>query len=57
MRKVILYSAVSLDGYIAKEDGSIDWLFDIPGMDSTDHGYVDFYSTVDIVIMGNTTFK
>ena len=29
--KTILYIAMSLDGYIARLDGSVDWLFDVEG--------------------------
>ena len=27
MRKVIIYTATSIDGYIARPDGNIDWLY------------------------------
>jgi len=54
-RKVVLYIAISADGYIAKEDGNLDWLnvVDKPG---EDYGYQDFVNTVDTVIMGRKTY-
>ena len=55
-RKVILFSAMSLDGFIAKKNGNIDWLFDIPNMDKTDHGYNDFFKTIDTTIIGRKTY-
>jgi dihydrofolate reductase len=55
-RKVILFSAMSLDGFIAKTNGNIEWLFDIPNIDKTDHGYKDFYKTIDTTIMGRKTY-
>lgn len=55
MRKVILYSAVSLDGFIARTNGDIDWLFQ--GEEGQDYGYADFIQTIDTVIMGGTTFR
>ena len=51
MRKIILYIASSLDGYVARENGDIDWL---PQSDTS--GYDEFYKTVDVVIMGKTTY-
>jgi len=50
-----VFIAQSLDGYIAREDGSIDWLM---SLDTTgeDHGYHDFISTVDCIVMGRGTF-
>ena len=51
MRKVILYIASSLDGYIARENGDVDWL---PQSDAS--GYDKFYKTVDVVILGKTTY-
>lgn len=53
-RKVILYIAQSLDGYIASEDGDISWLFDIKG--EGDNGFAQFYETTDALIMGKATF-
>ena len=56
-RKVILYIATSLDGYIARKDGEIDWLDGDGSNPEADGGYEEFYSTVDTVIMGNTTYE
>jgi dihydrofolate reductase len=50
-RRVVLYVANSLDGYIAREDGSVDWLFDPYA-----HGYEFFYEDVDTVVMGRKTY-
>lgn len=52
MRQVILFIATSLDGYIARTDGNIDWLFT-----DQDYGYTAFYSGVDTVIMGRKTYE
>ena len=54
-RKLILYIAMSLDGYIARPDGDINWLSSVerPG---EDYGYADFVQTVDTVIMGRKTY-
>ncbi len=51
MRKIILFIASSLDGYIAKNDGNVDWL---PVHGSS--GYDNFYKSIDTVIMGKTTY-
>ncbi len=50
------FIAMSLDGYIAKSDGGIDWLIsrDDP---SEDHGYNDFIKDIDVVIMGRGSFE
>ncbi len=54
-RKVILYIAMSLDGYIATNDGDLTWLdaVQVPG---EDYGYNAFVSSVDTVIMGRKTY-
>lgn len=45
---------MSLDGYIARLDDSVDWLDSIEG--SGDNGYKVFYNTVDTLIMGRRTY-
>lgn len=58
MRKVILYIAVSLDGFIAKADGSVDWLHDPTyDLEGEDFGYTNFYASIDTTLMGNETYK
>ncbi|SFJ18876.1 dihydrofolate reductase family protein [Thermoflavimicrobium dichotomicum] len=55
-RKVIVFIAMSLDGYIARENGSIDWLLENAPTDPEEYGYSDFYKTIDTVIMGKATY-
>jgi dihydrofolate reductase len=50
-RRVVFYVASSLDGFIAGENGELDWLFDPYA-----HGYEFFYEDVDTVIMGRKTY-
>jgi dihydrofolate reductase len=58
MRKVILYTAASLDNYIATTDGGVDWLDDPEfALPDEDYGYGDFYKTIDTTLMGNKTYR
>lgn len=57
MTKIKLYIAASLDGFIAREDGSLDWLEKLPNPNNVDYGYADFYATIDTVLMGRTTYE
>jgi len=52
MSQLVLYIALSLDGYMARTCGEVDWLF----IDQ-DYGYEDFYATCDRLIMGRNTYK
>ncbi|WP_088071904.1 dihydrofolate reductase family protein [Gottfriedia luciferensis] len=52
-RNIILYIATSLDGFIARENGEIDWLFDPSEMD---YGYNEFIQKIDTVLMGRKTY-
>lgn len=54
-RKVVLFIAMSLDGYIAKTDGNIDFLSEVERA-GEDYGYADFLNSIDTVIWGRKTF-
>jgi dihydrofolate reductase len=51
MRKVKLFIASSLDCYIARQDGGIDWLFT-----DDDYGYTKFYDSIDTIIVGRKSY-
>lgn len=53
--KTQYYTAASLDGYIATEDHSLDWLFQLG--DVNDTGYPDFIREVGALAMGSSTFE
>lgn len=56
MRKVVLYIAMSLDGYIADERGGVGWLSG-DGSETEDLGsYPVFIKTIDTVILGYKTY-
>lgn len=57
MKKIILYIAASLDGYIAEPDGSLEWLITFPNPEKTDYGHNDFLLGIDTVIMGGRTYR
>lgn len=54
-RKVILYIATSLDGYIAKPNDDLSFL-SIVHKEGLDYGYTDFVNSVDTVILGRKTY-
>jgi dihydrofolate reductase len=53
--KTIYYTATSLDGFIATEDDSLEWLF--PLGDINDTSYPSFIAQVGALAMGSTTFE
>jgi len=53
-RKVVLFIATSLDGYIATKNDSLEWLFKTEG--EGDNGYSEFLETIDTIILGRRTY-
>jgi len=55
-KKIILYISMSLDGFIAKKNGSVDFL-DPYNESGDDYGYKEFYDSVGTIVMGNNTYE
>lgn len=54
-----VFIATSLDGFIARPDGSIDWLLHANNLvpEGEDCGYGAFMQQVDVLVMGRNTFE
>lgn len=57
MRKIKLYIAASIDGYIADIEGGLDWLSEYPITSELNYGYDEFFDSVDTVILGGRTYR
>lgn len=59
--RVTIHMAASLDGFIARRDGSVDWLEtsdEFTGGDPLDPGFVEaFLKTIDCYVMGSRTYE
>ncbi len=57
--KASVFIATSLDGFIARPDGNIDWLNQANATVPTgeDFGYESFIATIDTIVMGRHTFE
>src|SRR5207253_11518949 len=49
-----VFVGTSVDGFIARRDGSLDWL---PPDGGEEHGYTAFIAAVDAIVMGRGTFE
>jgi len=54
--KISIYIATSIDGYIAQDDGNLDWL-DCVGGSNEDYGFKNFLNSIDAVILGRKTYE
>ena len=59
--RVTIHMAASLDGFIARKDGRVDWLEtsdEFAGGDTMDPGFVEaFLKTIDCYVMGSRTYE
>jgi len=59
--RVTIHMAASLDGFIARKDGSVDWMEtsdEFPDGDAMDPGFVEaFLKTIDCYVMGSRTYE
>lgn len=56
MRKISLFIAMSLDGYIADSKGSVNWLQGQGNDDENVDSYSEFVKNIDTVLMGWNTY-
>jgi dihydrofolate reductase len=55
-RRASVFIATSLDGFIARENGDLDWL-PVPEAGGDDYGYGDFMKSVDALVIGRKTYE
>lgn len=55
--KASVFIGTSLDGFIAREDGGIDWLNEVGDEPGEDYGYNAFFESVDALVMGRNTYE
>ena len=56
MGKIVLYLAISVDGYLADQQGGVDWLSGDGSQPDAPGSYPAFLNTVDAIVMGWTTY-
>lgn len=54
---IIYNTATTLNGFIADEDNSLQWLFDVAGNEDAESDFGDFLSTIAAIVMGSTTYE
>ncbi len=52
-----VFVGVSLDGFIARPNGDLDWLMGEGGGNSAEYGYNEFIAHIDAIVMGRKTFE
>ena len=52
-----VYIATSLDGFIAREDGDLDWLHAGAAPEGEDYGFRAFMQSVDAIVMDRHTYE
>lgn len=57
MTRTIYWTATSLDGFIADDDHSLEWLFEVPRGPNHPDRFSGFFEGVGAVVMGSTTFE
>ncbi len=54
MTRLIYYTATTLDGYLADEQDSLEWLFEVP---QDVDGFSDFFAGIGALVLGSTTYE
>lgn len=57
MPRVIFYTATTLNGFLADDEDSLDWLFAAPGGEGGDADFQRFLSGVGVLVQGSSTYE
>ena len=57
MRKIRMYTVASMDGFISREDGDIDWILEQHNPLNTDYGMKRFLDSVDTILMNRNFYQ
>lgn len=52
-----VFVGMSLDGFIARPNGDLNWLMGEGGGDAAEYGYNEFIAGIDAIVMGRKTFE
>ena len=57
MPRVIFYTATTLNGFLADDADSLDWLFAAPGGEGGDDDFQQFLSGIGVLVQGSSTYR
>jgi dihydrofolate reductase len=57
MTRVIFYTASTLNGFLADDDDSLEWLFAAPGGEGGDSDFRSFLSGIGALVQGSSTYQ
>ncbi len=53
---IIYNTATTLNGFLADEEHSLQWLFDVPGSSEAEREFAEFLTGVSVLVMGSSTY-
>jgi dihydrofolate reductase len=57
MPRTIFYTATTLNGFIADDADSLEWLFAVPGGEGGDSDFQGFLSGIGVLVQGSSTYE
>lgn len=57
MARVVFYTATTLNGFLADDEHSLEWLFATPGGEGGDSDFQAFLSGIGVLVQGSSTYE
>lgn len=57
MPRTVFYTATTLNGFLADDDDSLDWLFAVPGGEGGDSDFQSFLAGIGVLVQGSSTYE